>query len=303
MTELLFTTKDVASMLQVDKSTIKRWTDEGKLKCFRTPGGHRKFRAEDLYQFMADYNYNVSAADFFPAAASDEAVLRGMIVQKEFNVLDSVCFSAAIKGNKNDLLKLLAEAYKNGMSLPLMFDKIVGPTSKKISSLNFSGKLLLSEKQLAINTLSSAIVLLSDVIVKPAQNGKIAICAMVENNTDDLELKELNVLLESGGFEVLNLGMGVSADSIAQLIRSKRPNFVFLIASNIHDEETVALEHKTIQNELQLYGGKLIISGPAYTQQLLSGRLAGLFYKFCATFKELTMVQYEKSELKKKEKE
>ena len=64
-------------MLQVDKSTVKRWTDEGKLKCFRTPGGHRKFRAEDLHQFMADYNYNVSSANFFPAAASDEAILRG----------------------------------------------------------------------------------------------------------------------------------------------------------------------------------------------------------------------------------
>ncbi len=131
MTELLFTTRDVADMLQVDKSTIKRWTDEGKLKCFRTPGGHRKFRAEDLSQFMADYNYNISAANFLPVAASDEAILRGMIVQKEFNVLDSVCFSTAIKGNKNDLLKLFSEAYKNGMSLPLMFDKILRPTGTK----------------------------------------------------------------------------------------------------------------------------------------------------------------------------
>ena len=31
MTELLFTTNDVAKLLQVDKSTVKRWTDEGKL--------------------------------------------------------------------------------------------------------------------------------------------------------------------------------------------------------------------------------------------------------------------------------
>ncbi|MGA9408490.1 MAG: helix-turn-helix domain-containing protein [Bacteroidota bacterium] len=303
MTELLFTTRDVADMLQVDKSTIKRWTDEGKLKCFRTPGGHRKFRAEDLSQFMADYNYNISAANFLPVAASDEAILRGMIVQKEFNVLDSVCFSTAIKGNKNDLLKLFSEAYKNGMSLPLMFDKILRPTVQKISTLNTSGKLLLSEKQLALNSLSNAIVLLSDIIVKPALNGKIVICAMVENDSDDLELKALAVLLESGGFEVLNLGVGTSADSIAQLVKNKQPHFVFLMASNVHDEELLEDEHEKIQSELQSYGGKLIVSGPAYTQELLTGRLAGLFYKFCPTFKELTMVQYERIELKKKEKE
>lgn len=60
MAELLFTTNDVAKMLQVDKSTVKQWTDDGKLKCFRTPGGPRKFQAQDLYQFMADYSYGIS---------------------------------------------------------------------------------------------------------------------------------------------------------------------------------------------------------------------------------------------------
>jgi MerR family transcriptional regulator, light-induced transcriptional regulator len=303
MTELLFTTKDVADMLQVDKTTVKRWTDEGKLKCFRTPGGHRKFRAEDLNQFMSDFNYNISATTFFPAVASDEAIMRGMIARKEFNVLDSVCFSAAIKGNKNDVLKLFSETYKNGMSLPLMFDKILRPTVQKISTLHISGKLLPPEKQLAMNSLANAIVLLSDIIVKPSFNGKTVICAMVENDPDDLELKALAVLLESGGFEVLNLGVGTSADSIAQLARNKRPHFVFLIASSVHNEDTLADEHKKVQSELQLYGGKLIVGGPAYTQQLLSGRLDGLFYKFCSTFKELTMVQYEKTELKTKENE
>ncbi len=303
MTELLFTTKDVADMLQVDISTVKRWTDEGKLKCFRTPGGHRKFRAEDLHQFMADYNYNVSSANFFPAAASDEAILRDMIVQKEFNVLNSVCFSAAIKGNKDDVVKLFSEAYKNGMSLPLIFDKILRPTVQKILALNISGKLLSSEKQLAVNSLSNAIVLLSEIIAKQAPNGKTVICAMVENDFDDLDLKALAVLLENGGFEVLNLGVGTSADSIAQLVNSKQPIFVFLIATSVHNEDALENEHKKIQSALQSYGGKLIVGGPGYTQQLLSGRLEGLFYRFCPTFKELTTVQHERSEVKKKEKE
>ena len=290
MTELLFTTKDVAQMLQVDKSSIKRWTDEGKLKCFRTPGGHRKFRAEDLYQFMADYNYSISPADFYPKFASDEAVIRRMIAQKEFNVLDSVCFSAAIKGKTDEVLKLFSETHKNGMSLPLILDKILRPTLKKIDDLHASGKLMAAERQLAFNSLSNAAVLMSDIVVKPAPIGRRAICATIEHDTADIDLKALAVLLESQGMEVLNLGTSVPADSVAELVKGKQPHYVFLLASVITDVSQVIDEHRKLQGELGLYGGKLIIGGGGYTPQLLATGLSGLFDKYCSSFKEFTMV-------------
>ena len=303
MTELLFTTNDVANMLQVDKSTVKRWTDEGKLKCFRTPGGHRKFRAEDLYQFMADYNYTISSPDIFPKLASDEAILHDMITRKEFNVLDSVCFSASIKGNKDEVLKLFIEAYRNGMSLALILDKIMRPTVKKISDLHSGGKLQLAEKQLALNCLSNAIVLLSDTIAKSSRAGKIAVCAMAENDGDDLELKALVVLLESQGIEVFNLGVGTTADSITQLVRSKQPNFVFLIASSAPNGDSLADEHRKILADVRTYGARLIIGGGGYTEALRTKELNGLYDVFCSSFKEFTTVLYVRSEFKKKEKE
>ncbi len=301
MTELLFTTKDIAKMLHVDKSTVKRWTDEGKLKCFRTPGGHRKFRAEDLYQFMADYSYGISPVDFAPQFASDESVMRRIIEQKEFNVLASVCFSAAIKGNRNEIIKLFSETYKNGMSLPLIFDKILRPTSKKIDVLHISGKLLASEKQLAANSLSSAVVLLSGIIMKTAPNGKRAVCGTVEKDFNDLELKALAVLLETQGFEVLNLGASTPAVSVAQLVKTKRPHFVFLTASSIVDEDAVVDEHTKIQSELKAFGGKLIVGGLGFTQDFLENKLNGLYDRFCPNFKEYMIALYEQTEVKRKD--
>ncbi|HTR80490.1 MAG TPA: helix-turn-helix domain-containing protein [Bacteroidota bacterium] len=303
MTELLFTTKEVAEMLHVDKSTVKRWTDEGKLKCFRTPGGHRKFRAEDLQQFMSDYNYTVSPTDFFPRYASDEAIIRGMISQKEFNVLDSVCFSAAIKGNKDELVKLLSEAHRNGMSLPMVFDKILRPTVKKISDLHASGKLQLFEKQLALNSLANAIIVFSDVIIKAAPNGKRAIAAMVEGDMETFELKALVVLLESQGYEVLSLGAGASGESVAQLVRIKHPQFVFLIATNRFEVNVVKEEHHKIQEELRAYDGRLIIGGSGYSDEILAKDLPGSFDVVCTSFKEFSNLAFEKGEMKKKEKD
>ncbi len=35
-------------MLGVDQSTLRRWSDSGKVPVFRTPGGHRRYNEDDL---------------------------------------------------------------------------------------------------------------------------------------------------------------------------------------------------------------------------------------------------------------
>ena len=293
MTEILFNTMDVSKMLQVDKSTVKRWTDEGKLKCFRTPGGHRKFRAEDLYQFMSDYNYGISPINLYPQFATDDAILRRIIAKREFNVLANVCFSGSINGRKGELVKLFTEVYKNGLTLPLLFDEILCPTLKRIYNLNISGKLSSGEMQLAYNALSNTIVLLSDIIVKPALTGKRAICAAVEGETRDIELKALAILLESEGYEVLNLGAGASTETIDQLVASRRPQYVFLFAFHVSDNASFAQHHKKISETAKACGAKLIVGGNAYTITNYPADTAIAFDKYCGTFKDFADVQRE----------
>ena len=46
--------KEVASIMGVNVSTIKRWTDSGKLDCYQTVGGHRKFLLSHLKNFLKE---------------------------------------------------------------------------------------------------------------------------------------------------------------------------------------------------------------------------------------------------------
>ncbi len=39
-------------MLGVDQSTLRRWSDSGKVPVFRTPGGHRRYNEDDLKALM-----------------------------------------------------------------------------------------------------------------------------------------------------------------------------------------------------------------------------------------------------------
>lgn len=42
----------VAKLFNVHTTTVIDWADKGLLPCFRTPGGQRRFRPEDVESFL-----------------------------------------------------------------------------------------------------------------------------------------------------------------------------------------------------------------------------------------------------------
>lgn len=51
-----------ASYLGVAQSTVRKWSDGGRLSAFYTPGGHRRFRRADLDAFLAGSSGGTTAA-------------------------------------------------------------------------------------------------------------------------------------------------------------------------------------------------------------------------------------------------
>lgn len=51
-TPLLLSIGQARRMLGVSEATLRHWTDEGRLKAFITPGGHRRYQESELRQFM-----------------------------------------------------------------------------------------------------------------------------------------------------------------------------------------------------------------------------------------------------------
>ena len=47
-----FSTSEVARYCHVTADTIRKWAEAGRLRVFKTPGGHRRIHREDLVYFM-----------------------------------------------------------------------------------------------------------------------------------------------------------------------------------------------------------------------------------------------------------
>lgn len=51
--EPLLTPAQVATMFRVDRKTITRWANAGKLTSIRTLGGHRRYRESEVRALLA----------------------------------------------------------------------------------------------------------------------------------------------------------------------------------------------------------------------------------------------------------
>ncbi|MFA5833139.1 MAG: helix-turn-helix domain-containing protein [Bacteroidota bacterium] len=289
MGEVLFTTHDVANILHVDKSTVKRWTDEGKLKCFRTPGGHRKFRSEDLYNFITENNYGTQPAQALPQLMSDEMIIRSIVHKKEYNVLHSVCFSSAIKGKKQEILTLFSESLNAGLSVASLFDNVVKPTVKKLGFLLVQDKLSISEFHLAQNVLTSSLNQLNETVNKQSRNYKPVVCASIENGKNDVELAAVMTLLEVNGYTAMNLGSGISAEAINQFVVRTKPFAVCLYTSFTENKEQLVNELKKVAELAKSSGSHCIVGGNAF-KDLLVNQLDSVTYY--ASYAELESMQF-----------
>lgn len=66
-----------AKLLGVHPATLRHWADTGQVPSYRTPGGHRRFDADDLHTFLL----NASTGTALQALPSDESMIESALVQ------------------------------------------------------------------------------------------------------------------------------------------------------------------------------------------------------------------------------
>lgn len=62
MTERPLNPGQVADIFGVTTVTVAEWADTGKLPCFKTPGGQRRFRRADVEAFLATFEPDRAAS-------------------------------------------------------------------------------------------------------------------------------------------------------------------------------------------------------------------------------------------------
>jgi len=61
--EVFLNISEASQILGVSEAALRQWTDEGKIKAFVTPGGHRRYSRVDLKKFMTAHSKMLGVKD------------------------------------------------------------------------------------------------------------------------------------------------------------------------------------------------------------------------------------------------
>ncbi|MGM0441908.1 MAG: response regulator [Elusimicrobiota bacterium] len=92
----VFTTREVGNFCGVDLTTVINWIKQDKLKAYKTAGGHRRIKREDIIKFMEEYSMPI------PSELKETDGKKIMVVDDDPNILNLI----------SNTLKKLPENYK-----------------------------------------------------------------------------------------------------------------------------------------------------------------------------------------------
>ncbi|HZP74089.1 MAG TPA: response regulator [Gaiellaceae bacterium] len=95
-----------AKFLGVAQSTIRKWSDHGRVPAFYTPGGHRRYRRRDLELFLARSGPGGSTAGPVVLVVDDDSRIRSLVRLS----LEQEGYTVVEAGGANEALAAMEES-------------------------------------------------------------------------------------------------------------------------------------------------------------------------------------------------
>jgi excisionase family DNA binding protein len=267
MTGEMVSTKEVAAMLQVTETTIKRWADESVLHCVKTPGGHRKFLLMDVVQFAEAHGYTVSGSQPPPMTQKQMDQLQTGVYTQNYKKIAAVLKAEAMQSDREGLAMLLLYLYKQHIPLPIVLDNVILPGFEQIGREWEKGELSIDQEHAASHALTEALVRTVPELHRKELNKKSAVCACPEGELHELGLQGLAYSLECEGWKVYYLGGNTPLESISSFVRAKRADLVCVSVTSVRHRGGLIEKLRKLASSVHTDNRQLLIGGQ-YAQKL-----------------------------------
>ena len=263
------TTKEVAKVLHVSEATVKRWADDGLLQSEKTVGGHRRFSTTEIARFGRDRRAPESPAHVKRDAQQTDAPAGD---------LADLLFVHLIEGDEEEAAALLVHAYLQGRGLATLFDQVVAKAMHRVGELWYRGELTIADEHLAARTAIATLQKLRNVIRLALPTGMKAMICGVEGDLHELPVHLVQVLLESDGWKVINLGPNTPFFSFAEAVPKHRPQLVCVSAKLLGDPDRIAREFDQVRKVAAKINCRIVIGGDGFVDPKLLRRFPANFF-------------------------
>ena len=248
MSKKYYTSRDVSEMFQLNESTIKRWADAGKLRCSKTPGGHRKFTAAQVEEFAKSSGLTPTNThlDLFPHLMKND--ITSLLHDHKQN-LSSLFVSRAFQAETESLVRILHNRYSAKFPVEKVYDTIIGEAVRTIFAQHKENNITQAEKHVASTSIFESLLQFGTITQRKPANGRIAVCGSVTNGLREIILFGLSHLLELEGWKVYNLGANTEPEVLLKAVETYKPSLICssweYLSKNVLKESNMAIEHFT----------------------------------------------------------
>ncbi len=256
--------KEVAQLLGVNVSTIKRWTEEQKLQCERTAGGHRKFQLHHISRFLRENESHRNDANAFFLDDTMDASIGAEVVSGEFDKTIDYLLGRALACDHRKVSLLFNALLVQRYPMSYVFDALVTPVLHRVGMLWQSGMLSVTEEHMASQTIHDALIRMAAAVDKPMETRANVLLMNMTGEYHVIALKMIQILLERQGYSVLFSGQITPSDMLDYIIDMYRPGRIYISSTFIENFSDSQEEFDTICEIALAKGVPVFVGGAGF---------------------------------------
>jgi excisionase family DNA binding protein len=257
----ILSTADVARLFNVTETTVKRWADEGTLKCQKTPGGHRKFDMRCVVEFAEKNHFEPVGALAIPGGDRLGQRIQVAVLGRDFSALVAAFVEKALSPDPTDLSTYLSYLYQHRVQLWEIHDLIIRPGMEEIGARWSRGEIGINHEHRASYETVEALVTLQTQIRLKSQKGRSAVCSCLGEELHEIGLRCAAHLFESEGWSTTYLGARTPVEAVTTAIRETQPTAVSVSVTYVPPGGTPAKEFRCIVEAAREVNAQIILGG------------------------------------------
>ncbi|MEO1237300.1 MAG: hypothetical protein AAFX76_10985 [Planctomycetota bacterium] len=263
--------KELAQVIGVSESSLKRWADGGRVRVTRTMGGHRRIAIQEAVRFAREARLPVVRPEILGISTVGKvsAQQRGVSPQEAGRLFEDFL----MKGKAEEARGLLLDLYLKGKSVAWLCDEPIRTAMLKVGDVwNHDSKGIYIEHRaidVCIHALSQIRLLLAEPTLDPgltqddaAPPRPVALGGAPSNDPYILGSLMCSCVAAESGYRDVNLGADLPLDSLVEAVEQYRPKLVWLSCS--HDNAVPAPKAiDELADRVGGHGGRLVVGGRA----------------------------------------
>jgi len=231
--------KEVASIMCVNVSTIKRWTDSGKLDCYQTVGGHRKFLLSHLKNFLKEKINQKFRINIIQYLNKGEKELVQRIDRIDYKYLRNYLFQLGLQQSVDSFHDVINSLLIKGEPQHQIYDELILNILNKIGSLWSKNQLSISDEHIVSETIRNVMYRIhSEISTNDVKIPKKVICMTLTNDEHEIPLIMLQSILDGMNIPTTNLGPNSPVHEIESNIQVVNPTHLIISSNYVLDPDT-----------------------------------------------------------------